>query len=110
MDESVVREFEQQQVGKLKLSAAIRIGAKLRPQCTGRMFKNGASCALGAAYEAMTGRGYYDLPETDARAAAALAYMYEKADVPFGLSEVFFKNDEGWTREEIADWLESQGL
>lgn len=37
----------------MKLSEAIRLGAMLRPQGFGHVLKDGRSCALGAAYEAI---------------------------------------------------------
>src|SRR5258706_4854134 len=41
----------QQKVWKLRLSEAIRIGARIRPQCSGWAFEHGKSCAWGAAWE-----------------------------------------------------------
>jgi hypothetical protein len=38
-----------------RLSEALRIGARLRPQCTNFVFAHGKSCAIGAAYEAVFG-------------------------------------------------------
>jgi hypothetical protein len=112
MDESVVKVFEQQHVGTLRLSDAIRIGAKLRPQCTYEPFdKVGRSCALGAAYEATFGRTgdvmevYGTLPY---RYPALLRQLPSSTkDI---MSEIFERNDQ-WhnTREQIADWLEAQG-
>ena len=56
MDESVVRVFEEQKVGKLKLSEAMRIGAKIRPQCLHVLYDGVSSCALGAIYEGALGK------------------------------------------------------
>lgn len=97
-------------VGKLRLSAAMRIGAMMRPQCTGEWFFEGRSCALGAAFE---GAG---------RKAEAFSYKHEHDAWPysavtsvFGVhqnitEQVFKRNDKGESRESIADWLESQGF
>lgn len=54
MDESETLRWESQ-VKPLRLSEAIRIGARIRPQCTSDLFHNGKSCVLGAAYEGATG-------------------------------------------------------
>lgn len=85
-----------------KLSEAIRIGARLRPQCTAVFFSDGASCAIGAAMEA-TGIAYGDTPNT-----GELHKLFPALD-EFAMS-IYAKNDDGWTREQIADWLEKQGL
>src|SRR5260221_4385671 len=51
MDESVIQYFEKpEQKTKLRLSDAIRIGARLRPQCVGRLYRYGGSCVIGAAF------------------------------------------------------------
>ena len=85
----------------MKLSEAIRIGAKLRPQSFRGFFRDGGSCALGAAVHAKTGRASPDFPTN----------WEEFFGVPNGLcGEIINLNDrKGWTREQIADWLESQG-
>ncbi len=103
MDESEVKFLEQQQVGTLKLSAAIRIGARFRPQHYGMADTNhaGRSCALGAADEALTGKynGY----------GSASGQGFETTP-PRVIYDVWHKNDyDKWTREQIADWLEEQG-
>ncbi len=109
MDESVIRHFEEQKVGKIKLSEAIRIGARLRPQCRAEFFKDGGSCVIGAALE---GAGLY---------WKVMAYKAEKRVWPYHWirelfpntvsdREFFVRNDNGETREQIADWLEEQGF
>lgn len=104
MDESIVKQFEQQQVGKLKLSAAIRIGAKIRPQAFGMYCSEGRTCALGAALEAIN-RDPKPLNGSGLIAATEpLGISLELA------SQVSRRNDSGWTREAIADWLEAKGL
>lgn len=108
-DESVVKQFEQQ-VGTLKLSQAIRIGAKLRPQCSRTYFAWAdrplavGSCALGAAWE---GAGY--------GGPTHAPFGYQDVCKAFGITEplaqsIAIRNDRGDTREQIANWLESQGL
>lgn len=112
MDESVVKHLELPQVGTLKLSGAIRLGALIRPQCTGQMFRRGASCALGAAYEALFG---YPEDSDQAGDITRLDCITERVPVPDFLHGNLIrqigteKNDNGWSRERIADWLEAQG-
>jgi hypothetical protein len=105
MDESVIRELEKsaKQAG-MKLSAAIRIGAKLRPQCrSGQYFSAGASCAMGAAYEAIEGR------VTDGGLLAWIEGHWPTLGHDL-IGQAMDRNDVlGHTREQIADWLESIG-
>jgi hypothetical protein len=88
----------------LKLSAAIRIGALMHPQGRHLVYSHGKTCALGAA---IAGRGG-DLGRED--------YEYRESVLPdvWGTplaEEIIARNDfNGWTREQIADWLESKGL
>ena len=98
-------------------SEAIREGAKLRPQAFGAYFDGGTSCAVGAAHEAITGKA----EDSDAVALTEGSFPYmqlcnNKATCPqctaaIGslLSTVTHLNDEHkWTRERIADWLETE--
>lgn len=77
----------------MRLSDAIRLGAMLHPQCFGVSAKKDnhgttiATCALGAAHEA----GY----QFAADSASQLVYF-----------SVASLNDQGQTREHIADWLD----
>lgn len=85
----------------LKLSEAIRIGAKKRPQCFGILYQAGATCALGAAAEALG----WDL---DMHINVRDTFL---RDVPDDIwNEVGSRNDSGQRREIIAHWLESKGL
>lgn len=98
--------LEQPKVGTIRLSEAIRIGAKLRGQTrTGHFFHDGKSCALGAALEA-TGTPYQHF------SVGPFSLVNDRFALPFGLDlEIAERNDQGhMTREQIADWLESQGL
>lgn len=102
MDESEILKFEQQ-VRPLRLSEAIRIGSKIRPQIRVPNRENitSGSCALGAAYEAVTGK--YN-PTGDGR------YVLTLFDISAALAcRVASRNDAGQSRESIADWLESEG-
>ena len=100
MDMSEVTAFE---VGVIKLSQAIRIGAKLRPQCVGGMFVDGGSCAIGAAYEGLTGK----TGAGTRREYLVVVNHYGQAV----LDMVWRMNDlEEMTREDIAHHLEARGL
>lgn len=95
-----------------KLSQAIKLGATFRPQCRNVMFDlEGRSCALGAAYEALTGR--CDTPQ-EGMALGYCRYQYvaKRFDLPVAkLLEVQDMNDvRRMTREAIADQLEQEGL
>src|SRR5260221_13134749 len=93
----------QQKVGRLKLSEALRIGARLRPQGFGapiRRRDDGTSCAMQAIAEGMTGI----LTRTTHEAM-------ELSGVSGLLCERIWMQNDGYrlSRESIADWLQSQG-
>ena len=95
----------ERQVGKLKLSEAIRAGCKLSPPNDGLTFFSGGTCAIGAAYEAVFGC-------KDPTAS----YSYERVRQYFDISmndwvdwNISSRFSSGQTREQIADFLESQG-
>lgn len=85
----------------LKLSEAIRIGAKIRPQNHhGLLYDGYGTCALGSAAEA---RGW----NLSMRINVQKAFL---TDVGVDLwNQIGQRNDTGSTREEIADWLQAQG-
>ncbi len=95
----------QQKVGRLKLSEAIRIGARIRPQCTRAFFSADKSCAFGAAYEALTGVVKEDMMIEDL--FPFLPELDRLGNVRLAVSR---RNDRGESRESIADWLQSIGL
>lgn len=101
-------------VGTLKLSEAMRVGARLRPQAFVNYFTGGGSCAIGAAYEAATGRSDYesdDAPDAD-EVFPQLAKIFPGSEYEGDSLEdaIWEKNDiDQWSREKIADWLESHG-
>lgn len=103
VDEKQQGEAQPVKVGTLKLSEAIRIGAKKRPQCKEAYFSNGGSCAWGAAVEGLFGVdeetfsiGHINAAMSAVRHAGVVGMVIEM-------------NDTDKTREEIADWLESHG-
>lgn len=101
----------------IPLSELIRIGSKVSGQCR-RCVRNpdGNTCALGAALTAK----YGELPRVNhstSEAATDLQILNKIVTHPIvggkrGLvGAITWLNDhEGWTREEIADWLEKEGL
>jgi len=110
VEEKAVGESVPVKVGMLKMSAAMRIGAVMRPQCTGEWFFDGRSCALGAAFE-----GAGRMNEVLSYKRETEAWPYSQVAEVFGVhylitDQVYKRNDRGETRESIADWLESQGL
>jgi hypothetical protein len=111
----------------MKLSEAMRKGSELRPQGFGSMFTFSprvpeefdcvASCALGAAYEAVH-REYKLAPQNSALLYADFPVLATPCEAPCECSDVKFLgsdvrdcivhlNDSHMTtREEIADWVE----
>lgn len=99
----------------MKLSELLKIGAKKRPQCYGQLHKNGASCALGAIYEAR----FLRIPTNEQSSYDELKNTFPEMGIipepPFGeytrpmMEQIFHLNDKKWSREKIADWLESIG-
>lgn len=97
-----------------KLSDAIRIGARLRPKCSGRPFKDGGSCAWGAAADAFGYVGHGGTVHVIEFVAAKLGNGHNWAwDKKIGneyiADVVWRRNDGGESREDLADWLEAQG-
>lgn len=119
MDESLQTHLEtrggetEQPVRVMKLSEAIRLGSMIRPQCTGRYAHGGRSCALMAAGEA-TGMAY-PVPGTDDHVngmnlMAHLNQHFPWIDFHVRNHCICMSDFQGATREQIADWLESQNL
>lgn len=90
---------------QLKPSEAMRLGAAMRPQCVGQAFMGSGSCAIGAWYEGMGyGNTYDQFMDGD-------GYVRFRIETGVDPADVYERNDFGrWTREQIADWLEAQGL
>jgi hypothetical protein len=122
-----------------RLSEAIRAGAELRPQAFGDYVAiddrhQTCTCALGAAYEAVTGIvpdtcDVYDEQPSGNAPSTVLTRTFNLRDVrlvtpleariipdiekePIEVYRVVAQlNDRArWSREQIADWLEAQGL
>ena len=92
----------------MKLSEAIREGAKLRPQAFSALFCDGKTCALGAACDAVgaiTWRG--DKGELTGFVPSHYFPALEDPDLYLAITRM---NDfQRMTREQIADWVEEQG-
>jgi hypothetical protein len=106
----------------MRLSEAMRLGALLHPQCFGDFHVQGGSCALGAACDAVglaTGRESFDAYAAltfASRLASAFPVLARRdvrcpvtgqlvADV--GTIIIRLNDLEHWTREQIADWVET---
>lgn len=104
----------------MKLSDAIRLGAMLKPQATGRFLTlDGRTCAMGAALDAGGALGLPALRDFDVNepACEALAALYDRWPVlaavvtAHGLRDtvlihILALNDmRGWRREQIATWV-----
>lgn len=105
------RELAVPNVKPTKLSEAIRIGAKIRPQIGPEglcgPFSRGGSCALGAAYE---GLGYEYSPDAGTSMVISILDKHGMPASKFA-SEIITRNDfSHYSREQIADWLEAQGF
>ena len=111
------------QTKQIKLSEAIRIGAAKRPQGKGNYFPLSkehvvCSCVLGAALEGAMGRLRVqsliakELYEIFPILSETTSLQTQTIDVSGTLFEVCATlNDTfNWTREQIADWLESEGF
>jgi hypothetical protein len=108
----------------MTLSEAIKLGATLRPQAFGGLFKTPihsvegiGSCALGAAYEATFGKTQPAARQFDVY--AALSDQYPLLDAPARCAECGLERTvEGvishlndvhfYTREAIAAWVATQ--
>jgi hypothetical protein len=95
----------------MSLPDAIREGSKRRPQTRGSLFGSEGSCALGAALE---GAGLNDhdmgkLVSLYPELILAKDIACPQCEVPLGgldMVIIHLNDDEGWSREKIADWIE----
>lgn len=108
MDLSPIKEFEQQQFTKLKISAAIRLGCLMSAQTSEGVFKDnsGRTCALGAALLAI---GHTDFARND-YSLGKLIMTWPELNAAIRAKIVEANDIGGKSREEIATWLEAQGL
>ncbi len=98
---------------KLRFSEAIRLGAMLRPQSFDCLFDsvNERSCAIGAAIEAVSGKFLY---LSDSAVYRMWPFLAGYGNCPVCrrsgpvLTRIICLNDgHKWTRERIADWVET---
>lgn len=99
----------------MRLSEAIRLGAMNKPQVFGALIRDGGTCALGAAYDAvglLIGENA-DVPCLGAEMFPLLNTASDCPDCYFVRNEftgfvITHLNDlHQWTRERIADWVET---
>lgn len=102
----------------MKLSEAIRAGAKMRPQTRGTIFSRGKSCAIGAAlegsglsaYRADVDNDYYllSLARTSWPWATRVVAAPIKGMRDSGVLNVVWRLNDNrmWSREAIAEWVE----
>jgi hypothetical protein len=102
-------------------SEAIREGAKFRPQGFGSLLSGGASCAVGAALEAMLGSvpplndlhpffedvGYPYMVNTVVSCPLGHCFM-SNAKSDLACTVLHLNDHHKWTREAIADWLSEE--
>ena len=109
----------------MRLSDAIRKGSQQRPQGYGSLFQSAivelseegfriatVSCALGAAYEGLFGTAPEDAElECLDELEAAFPILKERRGNETLMDGILLRNDhEKLTREQIADWLDEQGV
>lgn len=99
-----------------QLADAMRIGAAKTIQCTGELYKTktgigthrkdraAASCALGAIYIGYPGRGVSYNPVMESSVIHPVNFVagYRLRDTIVNLNDSY-----KWSRERIADWLET---
>lgn len=101
-DESVVKAFERQVV---KPSEWIRRGISVTPETRTPFLSNGCGCALGAAYRAKTGAS--EQPPNPWVLGAIADEIGIPEHIACFISSMHYR--ETWTREQCADYAESQG-
>jgi hypothetical protein len=107
----------------MRLSEAIRLGAMMSPQARGHFFQRAvsdkesviATCALGAAALAVGGSIFHFAGPAHSR-WPILGVLVPENELPAGIvarrslrlaDVIMMLNDkEGWTRTEIADWVD----
>jgi len=99
------------------LVEAIREGSKLRPQCYWRFYSNGGSCVLGAAAEHMGKQEEIeskDISICNLWPVMNISHFHHQpcpccfhAHGSLSITVVELNDNHRWTREQIADWLET---
>jgi hypothetical protein len=108
MDLSEIKKFEQAEVGTLKLSDAIRVGAPMHQQGTFYYDREaGTTCAMGAA---AFGAGW--TPESGdmlAFLSRTFPHIPEAIEVKVHGMNACRRIGPEFSYQGIADWLEAQG-
>jgi len=106
----------------MRLSDAIRLGAMLRPQGFERLFHQGHSCAIGAAFEAgnvpagtrdIELASFFDDVPLGCRLRCpqcAISFTLElgkPSAVNLAIGITHLNDIHRWPRERIADWVET---
>ena len=95
----------------MKLSEAIRLGAMLGPQAFGSLrTSDGATCAIGAAIEANGHRGvqtWWNLMSPGCPVGCDASDQVFSTMILLSATIVHLNDDHHWTRECIADWVET---
>lgn len=92
----------------MRLSEAIRLGAMLDPQVFGVTANEYGTCAIGGALKAIGVSGQYNEALNHWPIAGEIVTNPVRGDMHLLFGIVRELNDEHeWTRERIADWVES---
>jgi hypothetical protein len=100
----------------IRPSEAIRLGCLTTAPHQGEFFDGkGAACALGAmavgyGYSGPQHGGYTPDAYRIVTEALPARLPLRNGNMSDGIDAVWVRNDSGWSRERIADWLESLGL
>lgn len=91
----------------MKLSEAIRLGSTMKPQAFGSAFKDGGSCALGAAQDAAGEKIMQDLDVYWSQCQRLWLHcpVCDGRDSVYGIMS-HLNDGHRWSRERIADWVE----
>jgi hypothetical protein len=93
----------------MKLSAAILLGSTLRKQCFRDLFRDGGSCAMGAAFEAIGADRLFPLEGTPWRWLLVASLRCPECGVEEPWVTIVITshlNDKHrWSRERIAEWV-----
>jgi hypothetical protein len=96
-------------MSELTLSEAIRIGAMLKPQAFGWYEQGGGTCAIGAAGDAVGGLTNVTKtrwPILDAHVMCPVEACSGNVH-NVGAIVVHLNDNHQWTREQIADWVQT---
>lgn len=91
----------------MRLSEAIRLGAMMKPQAFGDLWKGGGSCALGAAYDALGWRDRVCCIDGPLMDFYGRVISCPACGTRSGVTGIMthLNDNHHWTREAIADWV-----